>query len=87
MTVGGYNFIIKIEATIPITPVTTRRAMLMMIDNWIADRAKGFLPSASMLFAIDLEKVKKPKVKLRSIMSPAATNRTTLPICLGSCLD
>ena len=44
----------------------------MIIDSWIALLAKGLRPMASTLLAIERENVKKLKVKLSNITSPAA---------------
>lgn len=79
-----YSRIINIEAVIPTTAVMTSRIILMIMESWIVDLAMGFRPRASMLFAIDLEKVKNPKVKLSNTINPAAMNLITFPICFGS---
>ena len=60
------------EATIPIIPVIINNPILMIMESWIALFAKGFLPNASIDLVIDLEKVKKAKVKLKRTTNPDA---------------
>ena len=47
-------------AITPILPLSKVKAMFKIIEKRIVLEARGFLPIASMLLGIDLEKVMKP---------------------------